>query len=139
MSDEQTITDEQAVNRAREIHEEVKGHDSIVITDEDGTEYTLCYPRKTVKQMEAAGFSAAAASQLLSSGTLTGTEQYIEKFVMPAFKKHHPGIKLDDVIGIWERVSDKVELSIYLTALFMQPTLALTTDPTQTRATFRLV
>ena len=43
------------------------------------------------------------------------------------------------MIGIYEQLPDKGEFIQLLMGLFMQPTLALTTDPTETRMKFRLV
>lgn len=41
------------INIAAKALEDIKGHDKIVIEDEEtGAEYTLCYSRKMVKDME---------------------------------------------------------------------------------------
>jgi hypothetical protein len=119
------------------ILEAVKGHDRIVVED-GGEEYVLRYPLRTIREMEQSGVTPATAGEMLD-GTLTGAEEFVEKFVAPAFKAEQPKMKLEDVTRVWEDLPDKATVIAYLSALFSQPTLALTTDPTQTRAKFRLV
>lgn len=120
-----------------DIVREVRGHDRIVIDDGE-REYVLRYPMRTIRQMEHDGVTPATAGEMLD-GTLTGAEEFVEKFVMPAFQAEQPGIKLDEVTRVWESVPDKATAIAYLSVLFAQPTLALTTDPTETRAKFRLI
>jgi hemin uptake protein HemP len=121
------------------IVESVRGHDHIVIEDEDGTEYTLRYTRRLIKSMEAKGVTSQRVAEMLSDGTLTGAEDMLDRFVLPAFKVDQPDTTLDEVIGIWERLPDKQHAIAYLIGLYMQPTLAITTDPTKSRMQFRLV
>lgn len=121
------------------IMDRLRGHGSIVIEDADGTEYTLRYPRKLVKEMEARGVTSQTVTEKMGDGTLTAMEGFIKDFVMPAFKTDQPKIGFDTVIGIYEQLPDKGEFIQLLMGLFMQPTLALTTDPTETRMKFRLV
>ena len=120
------------------VMDKLRGHSSIVIEDEDGTEYTLRYPRKLVKQMEAAGITSQTVAAKMGDGTLTAMEEFVKEFVMPAFKADQPKIGFDTVLGVYEQLPDKAEFIQLLMGLFMQPTLALTTDPTETRMKFRL-
>ena len=106
------------------IMDRLRGHSSIVIEDADGTEYTLRYPRRLVKQMEAAGITSQAVAAKMGDGTLTAMEDFVKEFVMPAFKSDQPKIGFDTVLGIFEQLPDKAEFIQLLMGLFMQPTLA---------------
>ena len=132
------MADSTAINQD-EIAEQVKGHDRIVVEDSDGKEYTLRYTRKVVKEMEKRGVTAQRAADLLSTGTLTATEDFIRKFVAPALKTDQPKMTEDDVVDLWAEIDGKEMLIAYLVALFSQPMLSLVTNPTETRAKFRLV
>lgn len=127
-----------AEDRTKELMDKVKGHDSVVIEDGDGNEWTLRYPRRLIKQMEERGVTSAAMADLLAKATLTSTEKFIEDFVLPAFKTDQPKMKLADVIDIYEALPDKNDFVTILIALFNQAMLSLTTDPTETRMKFRL-
>lgn len=122
-----------------EIMENVKGHDRLIIEDSDGKEYTLRYTRAIVKQMEKRGITADKAAEFLSNASLTNVEEFITKFVAPAFKSDQPKMTDDDVIALWCEIPDKQTLIAYLIALFNQPMTSLLENPTETRAKFRLV
>ena len=124
----------------RELQEQMVGHDSVAITDEDGTEYVLRYPRSTVRAMEAKGIKAQTAVQCFADGTLTGAERFVESFFLPAFKAERPRTTKDEAIGIWCRVEGKQDLIAVLTILFTQAVTSLVMDPTTGgRAKFRIV
>lgn len=128
------------VNIAAQAMEDIKGHDKIVIEDEEtGTEYTLCYSRKMVKDMEKKGITSQYAAEMLSNGTLTSLEKFISDFVLPAFKKEQPKITFNEVLGVWRGIEDKQYLIALLVALFNQPMTALIENPTEPRVKFRLV
>lgn len=132
--------DTEEVNIAAQALEDIKGHDKIVIEDEEtGTEYTLCYTRKMVKDMEKKGITSQYAVKMLSDGTLTSLDRFINDFVLPAFKKEQPKITFNDVLGIWEGIEDKQYMIALLVALFSQPMTALLENPTESRMKFRLV
>ena len=116
----------------------VKGHDRIVI-EHDGKEYTFRYPRSTVRDMERSGVTAQSAAQLLSAGTLIGVEEYIRCFILPGFKTDQPKMSGDDAVGLFEELPDKAEFIQLAASLFSAALTSLTTDPTETRAKFRLV
>lgn len=124
----------------QELQEQMVGHDSVAITDEDGTEYVLRYPRSTVRVMEARGVTAQTAVQCFAEGTLTGAERFVETFFLPAFKAERPMTTKDEAMGVWERVEGKQDLVAVLTILFTQAVTSLVTDPTTGgRARFRIV
>lgn len=131
--------EDNAVINQDEIAEQVKSHDRIVVEDSEGKEYTLRYTRKVVKEMEKKGVTAQHAAELLSAGTLTATEDFIRKFVAPALKTDQPKMTENDVVDLWAEIDGKETLIAYLVALFSQPMLSLVTNPTETRAKFRLV
>lgn len=128
------------INIAARALEDIKGHDKIVIEDEEtGAEYTLCYSRKMVKDMEKKGITSQYATEMLSHSTLTSLEKFISDFVMPAFKKEQPKITFNEVLGIWQGIEDKPYMIALLVALFNQPMTALIENPTESRMKFRLV
>ncbi len=128
------------VNIAAQALEDIKGHDKIVIEDEEsGNEYTLCYSRKMVKDMEKKGITSQYAAEMLSDGTLTSLEKFISDFVLPAFKKEQPKITFNEVLDVWRGIEDKQYLIALLVALFNQPMTALIENPTESRMKFRLV
>lgn len=128
------------VNIAAQAMEDIKGHDKIVIEDEEsGTEYTLCYSRKMVKDMEKKGITSQYAAEMLSNCTLTSIEKFISDFVLPAFKKEQPKITFNEVLGVWQGIEDKQYLIALLVALFSQPMTALIENPIESRMKFRLV
>lgn len=133
------VVDGGAVDELRKLQDELRGHDRIVIEDGDGGEYTLRYPAKVVKEMEAGGITADTALNLLTKGTFSGAVEFVDRFVYPAFKTDQPKVTKAKVLEIFESVPDKQEFIRLLTGLFSVPMLALTTDPTETRAKFRLV
>lgn len=122
-----------------ELQEQMRGHDSIVVTDEDGAEYALRYPRATVKAMEAKGVTAQTAVECFSEGTLTGAERFVKTFFLPAFKAECPKVTEEAAFGIWRRVEGKQDLIALLTILFTQAVTSLVSDPTTGgRAKFRI-
>lgn len=120
------------------MREKMRGHSSIVISYGDKS-YTLRFPRQLVKSMEAEGIDADAIPTMAAAQTLAGQDEYVEKFLKRAFETEQPEITTEEVIEVWENLGNKAEITTYLVLLFMQPILALTTDPTKTRAKFRLV
>lgn len=130
--------DEKAQDDFAAMRKKMAGKTSIVLSY-DGVDYTLKFPRAVVKEMEAEGITADSIIDMSSVATLTGQEYFIEHFVARAFETEQPDLELDKVIEIYASCADKQELMQYLIMLFMQPILALTTDPTKTRAKFRLV
>lgn len=116
-----------------------KKFSSIVITDGDGKEYTLRYPRELVRSMDKKGISVQAATEHLADATLSGAEEFIGAFVAPAFKTDQPDMTLDEITEIVESVPDKNEFFKAVTELFNQPLMALISDPTETRMKWSLV
>lgn len=124
--------------QGEDIREKLRGHDRMVIDDGEGNEYVVRYPAKVVKEMEAAGVTAESVSDILGAGTLTGVEDFIERFVLPGFKTEQPKMTKAKAVELFKAVPDKGEFIQLLIGLYSLPTLALTTDPTETRAKFRL-
>lgn len=137
MADEKTTTE--SAESANDIMEQLRGHSSIVIEDGEGNEYTLRYPRALVKRMESKGITSQSVAALMGDGTLSGVEDFVKTFVMPAFVSDQPKIDFETVLDIFAQLPDKEQFIQLLMGLFMQPTLALTTNPTETRMKFRLV
>lgn len=105
----------------------------------EGETYTLRYDNATVLNMESKGVTAQKISDEASSMTLTGMEWLIDNLIAPAFKLEQPDMTSEQIHEIWDGLEGKDELLSALVELFMQPIVAITTNPTETRAKFRLV
>lgn len=106
---------------------------AITLSDDEGNEYTLRYPRHLVREMDKKGINAQSAAEKLGKGTLSAAEEFVKDFVAPAFKAEQPDMTLDEVTEVWESIPDKTEFIKALSELFSQPLLALVADPTETR------
>lgn len=118
---------------------EVGTHDRIIIDDGDGNEYVIRYPRSVVRRMESNGVNMEAAAEHLSRATLSDAEWYVKNFVLPGLKVEQPKMTFDDAEALWESVPDKETVILYLSVLFTQGVRAITTNPTETTTSFRLV
>lgn len=118
---------------------EVGTHDRIVLDDGDGNEYVIRYPRSVVRRMEANGVNMDAAAEHLSHATLSDAEWYVKNFVLPGLRVEQPKMTFDDAEALWESVPDKDTVILYLSVLFTQGVRAITTNPTETKTSFRLV
>lgn len=107
--------------------------------DYEGETYTLRYDNATILEMESKGVTAQKISDEAGSLTLTGMEWLLENLIVPAFKLDQPEVTSEQVHEIWDGLDGKDELLGALVELFMQPIIAITTNPTETRAKFRLV
>lgn len=105
----------------------------------EGETYTLRYDNATVLNMESKGVTAQKISDEASSMTLTGMEWLIDNLIAPAFKLEQPDMTSEQIHEIWDGLEGKDELLSALVELYMQPIVAITTNPTETRAKFRLV
>lgn len=126
-------------NDQDELIERLHGHDRIEVEGDDGTKYTVRFTRERVMDMEDSGVTAQSSVRKMSDGTLSGVLSFVRDFVAPAFEEDQPGIEFEKVLAVYESLPDKDEFVSLLIGLFMLPTLTLTTDPTETRAKFRLV
>ena len=127
------------VEMADENNQPIERFSKIVIEDNDGNEFELRYTTKQVRDMEKAGVTAKTISDHVSDPTLTNIEWVFDSFIVPAFHEAQPKMGKAKIRELWEGVEGKQDLISALIQLFMQPVLALTTDPTETRAKFRLV
>ena len=119
---------------------EVGTHDRIVLEDGDGNEYTIRYPRATVRKMEAAGTTMQSVTQALSDGTLAGAESFVREFVLPGLKCDQPKMTFEEALALWETIPDKDKVISYMGVLFTQGVRAITANPiTESRMKFRLV
>lgn len=123
------------------LRKELEGKSSIVLEDENGVEYTATYTRDLVKKMEKSGVTVEEASKLLSKGTFTAVEEFLEKFALPAFNCSGKKVTIEEVEDLLASVENPGEIIGALMVLFMTPTMTLLTkkNPTQTRAKFRFV
>jgi len=92
----------------------------IILTDENGTAYTLEYTRNTIKQMEATGFTISG----LSEKPVTA---YPALFA-GAFLAHHKYVKPDVIDKMFVRIGKKEELISTLIEMYSEPIVALISD-----------
>lgn len=121
------------------IMDEVRGHDHIEVEDEDGKVWKFGFDRALVKRMERDGFNVQDATGGLDGSSLTGVEDFYRKFFYPAFHKYQPKATEDEFFDVIRAIPDKQEFIAYMTALYMQPILSLTANPTKGRAKLRLM
>lgn len=118
--------------------EAVNGHDHIELEDADGKVWKFGYNRAIVRKMEHDGFNPDDVAKL-GGNKLTDMEKFWKEFAFPAFKNYQPKGTEEEFWKVIESVPDKAEFTEYLLALYMQPILSITTNPTQSRMKFRLV
>ena len=70
----------------------------------DGTEYTLEYSRRTVKQMERAGVQISAKA--IDEEPVTA----VENLFVGAFLMHHKNIKQEQTDRIWSGIENKEDI-----------------------------
>ena len=87
----------------------------------EGTEYTLEYTRRTVREMENEGFNP----NLVGDKPMT----MIPMLVAGAFKKNHRYTKAEVIDRIYEAISNKGGFVQALVELYNEPLNALIDDP----------
>lgn len=93
----------------------------LILTDENGKEYTLTFTRKTVKQMEARGF----VTEDIRNKPLTALPMLFEG----AFLAKHRHVKKEIVEDLFDHISQKDELIEKLGEMYAEPIQALFDEP----------
>lgn len=91
-----------------------------------GTDYTLEYTRKTVKQMQANGFDI---KEIDTKATLVVPELFAGSFLA-----HHRGIKQEDINAIFNQIVDKYGLTTKLIEMYNEPIAAMMADPEESES-----
>ena len=119
----------------------MNGKSSIVITDENGVEYTAKFPRALVKRMEDEGVTSEYIADTLQKATVSATDEVFERFVLPAFNNDCQKVTLEQLIDLFEGLDDPMTVIQALIVLYMAPITALfeKKNPTKSRAKFRFV
>ena len=91
----------------------------IILTMEDGTEYTLEFNRKSVELMERNGFKLDTETP----------NTMISELFQGAFRMHHKGMTPDRIREIWDAQRKKDDLLTALTKLYMKPLNDLMAEP----------
>lgn len=86
-----------------------------------GTEYTLEFTRRTVEQMEQAGF--------IADDVKTKPMTMLPTLFAGAFKAHHRFVKPDVIDEIFSKMTNKGELIGRLAEMYNEPLMALIDDP----------
>lgn len=96
-----------------------KDFTKVVISDKEGTKYTLEFNARVIKNMERRGF------QLNTDYPYT----MIDDLFLGAFQMHHKGMTPDKAKTIWAQQTRKDELLGVLTKLYMKPLEELMAEP----------
>lgn len=91
----------------------------VIISDKEGSKYTLEFNARVVKNMERRGF------QLNTDYPHT----MIDDLFLGALQMHHKGITPDRAKEIWKQQTKKDELLGVLTKLYMKPLEELMAEP----------
>lgn len=87
----------------------------------DGKIYTLEFNRKTVKDMEAEGFTINDVQDKMMTR--------LPQLFAGAFKMHHPALKRPVINEIYRMMPDKVELFACLSEMYGEPYETLLSEP----------
>ena len=96
-----------------------KDFTKIIISDKEGTKYTLEYNARVVKNMERRGFKIDTDYPYTM----------IDDLFLGAFQMHHKGMTPDRAKEIWKQQSRKDDLLGALTKLYMKPLEELMAEP----------
>ena len=96
-----------------------KDFTKVIISDKEGTKYTLEFNARVIKNMERRGF------QLNTDYPHT----MIEDLFLGAFQMHHKGMTPERAKDIWKQQTKKDELLGILTKLYMKPLEDLMAEP----------
>jgi len=96
-----------------------KDFTKVVISDKEGTKYTLEFNARVIKNMERRGF------QLNTDYPYT----MIDDLFLGAFQMHHKGITPEKAKAIWAQQTKKDDLLGVLTKLYMKPLEELMAEP----------
>ena len=91
--------------------------------DYKGTKYTLEYTRRTVEQMEKAGFVA----EDIKAKPMT----MLPSLFAGAFLAHHKYVKPDVIDEIYSKMTNKGELIGKLAEMYNEPIMALIDEPAE--------
>ena len=94
-----------------------------ITIDCKGTKYTLEYTRRTVEQMEKAGFVAEDIK--------TKPMSLLPQLFAGAFLAHHRFVKAEVIDEIYSKMTNKSELIGKLAEMYNEPILALIDEPAE--------
>lgn len=98
---------------------EKKDFTKVIISDKEGTKYTLEFNARVVKTMERKGFKIDTDYPYTM----------IDDLFLGAFQMHHKNIMPDRAKDIWMQQTRKDELLGILTKLYLKPLEELMDDP----------
>ena len=110
---------EQARKEGKPMAATEKDFTKVVISDKEGTKYTLEFNARVIKNMERRGF------QLNTDFPYT----MIDDLFLGAFQMHHKGITPEKAKAIWAQQTKKDDLLGVLTKLYMKPLEELMAEP----------
>ena len=119
MANKKIVPVDQARKEGKPMAAEKKDFTKIIISDKDGTKYTLEFNARVVKNMERRGF------QLNTDYPHT----MIEDLFLGAFQANHKSVTPERVKEIWRQQTKKDELLGILTKLYMKPLEELMAEP----------
>lgn len=98
---------------------EQKDFSKVIISDKEGTKYTLEFNARVIKNMERRGFKIDTEYPYTM----------IDDLFLGAFQMHHKNIMPERVKEIWKQQNKKDELLGILTKLYMKPLEELMAEP----------
>ena len=98
---------------------ETRDFSKVIITDKNGTKYTLEFNARVVKNMERRGFKIDTDYPYTM----------VEDLFLGAFQMHHKGMMPERVKEIWREQTRKDDLLGILTKLYMKPLEDLMVNP----------
>lgn len=119
MANKKIVPVEQARKEGKPMAADNKDFTKIIISDKEGTKYTLEFNARVVKTMERKGFKIDTDFP----------NTMIDELFLGAFQMHHRNIMPDRVRDIWMQQSHKDDLLGVLTKLYLKPIEELMAEP----------
>jgi len=119
MANKKIVPVEQARKEGKPMAAEKKDFTKVIISDKEGTKYTLEFNARVVKTMERKGFKIDTDYPYTM----------IDDLFLGAFQMHHKNIMPDRAKDIWMQQTRKDELLGILTKLYLKPLEELMDDP----------
>lgn len=119
MANKKIVPVEQARKEGKPMAADNKDFTKIIISDKEGTKYTLEFNARVVKTMERKGFKIDTDFP----------NTMIDELFLGAFQMHHKNIMPDRVREIWMQQNHKDDLLGVLTKLYLKPIEELMAEP----------
>lgn len=119
MANKKIVPVEQVRKEGKPMAAKKKDFTKVIISDKEGTKYTLEFNARVVKTMERKGFKIDTDYPYTM----------IDDLFLGAFQMHHKNIMPDEARKIWNQQTHKDDLLGILTQLYLRPLEELMDDP----------